>query len=209
LIRDAGIDGAWVGVIGTLVGVLAGGAIGYFITNLHDRQRRKQEIADLKVSLYAEIADRAARCVNDYLKPWRDLKITSSNSLPAGRVEKFRPTDPVVFPGVAGKIGLLGPTALLAVTQFYFRLDALSQAIESICNDYKRHENEEWVKARDEAHVRLIVDRMRSCFEPALRAIEKLDFPGAAAFDLDAAQVYPHLRRSGTLREALKNHASD
>jgi hypothetical protein len=120
LIRDAGIDGAWVGVIGTLVGVLAGGAIGYFITNLHDRQRRKQEIADLKVSLYAEIADRAARCVNDYLKPWRDLKITSSNSLPAGRVEKFRPTDPVVFLGVAGKIGLLGPTALLAVTQFYF-----------------------------------------------------------------------------------------
>ena len=53
-----------------------------------------------------------------------------------------------------------------------------------------------------------IVTRLRSCFEPALRAIESLDVPKAAEFDKEAAREYLHLRNSGlTLREALIQHA--
>jgi hypothetical protein len=87
--------------------------------------------------------------------------------------------------------------------QFYFRLDVLSQAIESVCND-KRREGE-WSKRVDEGHAKLIADRLQSCFEPALRAIERLDVPEAESFDEETVRVYPHLRDSGDkLRDALR-----
>ena len=195
----------WIG----LVGVLLGGVIGLFSAWWLDRRRRVQEIADLKASIYAEIADRSARCVNDYLKPWRDLQ---AHTLSADRIGKFRPTDPVVFPGIAGKLGLFDAEALIAVTQFYFRLAALSEAIESLRADYERRGSLSGllssVDPADEARVEVIVTRLRSCFEPALRAVESLDVPKATAFDKEVARIYPHLRNSRlTLREALKEQA--
>jgi hypothetical protein len=201
-------EGGWIGVVGTLGGVLAGGVVGYIATTWNDSRRRAQEIADLKASIYAEIADRAARCVNDYLNPWRNLK---ADTLSSERIGKFRPMDPVVFSGIAGKLGLLTAEALIAVTQFYFRLDALSQAIESLRAAYEQEEKQidrPWDNARNAARVSMIVTRLRSCFEPALRAIESLDVPKASEFDKEVARIYPHLRNSQLpLREALKEHA--
>jgi hypothetical protein len=166
-----------------------------------------QEIDDLKASIYAEIADRAARCVNDYLVPWRDAK---PDKLSAEWVGKFRPMDPVVFPGIAGKLGLFDAESLIAVTQFYFRLEALSQALDSLRVECERRENiseVRSVKPGDDGRVGLIVTRLRSCFEPALRAIKSLDVQKAAGLDKEVARIYPHLRNSGlTLREALKEH---
>lgn len=195
---------AWIG----LGGVALGGAIGFFSAWWLDHWRRVQEIAALKASIYAEIADRAARCINDYLDPWRNLK---ANTLSSERIGKFRPMDPVVFPSIAGKLGLLEAEALIAVTQFYFRLEALSQAIDSLRAVYEQRENESGlpvVKSGDDSRVAVIVTRLRSCFEPALRAIKSLAVPKAAEFDEEVARIYPHLRESKrTLREALKEQA--
>jgi hypothetical protein len=206
-----GQGAAWAGVGGALVG----GLISFTATELHDRRRRVRELAALKASIYAEIADRAARCVNDYLNPWSDLRIERFDTLSAERVRMFRPTDPVVLPGISGKIGILDARVLLAVTQFYFRLDALSQAIESVGAICERRENDKYGESQmemmqDDRGAKLIATRLRSCFEPALRVIERLDVPEAKAFDQEAARVYPHLRDSGlSLRDALRKYTSE
>jgi hypothetical protein len=191
--------------------VLLGGVIGLFSAWWLDRQRRVQEIADLKASIYAEIADRAARCVSDYLVPWRDRKVTGGKPLSAEWVGKFRPMNPVVFTAIAGKLGRFDAEALIAVTQFYFRLEALSQALDSLRAECERRENLSEllsVKPGDDGRVAVIVTRLRSCFEPALRALKSLDVPKAAEVDKEVARIYPHLRNSRlTLREALREHA--
>ena len=150
---NAGTGAAWSGAFGGPVG----GAIGFFAATWHDTWRRKQELAALKASIYAEICDRAARCVNDYIKPWRDLKIKDAKTSQLREIEKFSPADPVVFPAVAAKLGLLEPKVLFAVTQFYFRLAALSQAIQYVHN--VRPTEVPWSKDNDEAHAKLITTR--------------------------------------------------
>jgi len=198
---------AWIGVIGTILGTLVGGVLTYVATARQDSRRRAQELADLKASIYSEIADRAARCVNDYLDPWRDN--VRLNKLSPEWVGKFRPTDPVVLPGVAGKLGLLDGETLLAVTQFYFRLDVLTKALESLCASLERRGSVKGLAHEaDKARVEAIARRLESCFNPALRALQNLNVgPAAANFDDAATRVYPHLRKSGlTLRQALKEH---
>jgi hypothetical protein len=199
-------DAAWAGVGGALVGGFIGVGGTALTTARQELGRRNRELAELKASIYAEIADRAARCVNDYIKPWRDWNSTSTLSVE--RVGKFRPMEPVVLTGIAGKLGLFEPKALLAVTQFYFRLGAVSQAIDSlvaVCE--KRGDETGMLLNGDPARARLIAERLRSCFEPALRALEGLDVPEAAAFDEEVSRVYPWLAQSGdSLREALKKH---
>jgi len=207
-VQGAVSGAAWTGIIGTVVG----GAIGFFGSAYHERKRREREVADLKASIYVEIADRVARCINDYLRPWRDWKPTGADPITAERIAKFRPTDPVVFTGGAGKLGLIPANSLLAVTQFYFRLSALTQAIEALAAISERRERPGHlpiVEQGDQARVRLIVDRLQSCFAPALRALERLDVPEAPDFDQEVTRVYPHLRNSGdSLRAALRKHAS-
>jgi hypothetical protein len=108
---------------------------------------------------------------------------------------------------------LLDADALLAVTHFYFRLDALVEAIESLCAVYERHEASAdglLVLSVDQWRVTRIVNRLRSCFEPALTALEKLDVPGWQGFDEAVTRQYPHLRKSRrTLRQALTEYAPD
>ena len=91
----ARLTGQWLSPVPVLgvVGALVGGVIGIFGPTYHDRRRRELELEELKASLYAEIADCAARCVSDYLKPWRDWKPTAANPLKLDRVAKFRPKD--------------------------------------------------------------------------------------------------------------------
>ena len=198
---------AWTGVVGALVG----GSIGIFGTTYHDRRRRKLELEELKASLYAEIADRAARCVNDYLKPWRRWEPTAANPLTRERVAKFRPKDPLIFNAVAGKLGLLPADVLIPVMEFYYRLDHLTSAIESLaalCAAREKPGQSPPKEAEDEGRAKRIVDRLQSCFEPALRALQKLGVP-EATFDQEIARPYPFVRGSGeTLRGALEKYAS-
>jgi hypothetical protein len=118
--------------------------------------------------------------------------------------------DPVVFRGNAGKLGLYDAEVLIAATQFYFRLDAVAQAIQSVATVCARREERSeprWDKLRDEERAKFIAERLQSCFKPALKAIQGLGVPEAGAFDQEVTQVYPHLRDSGfSLRDALRNH---
>lgn len=203
-LQGAFAGAAWAGVVGAAVG----GIIGFVATTFHDRRRREREVSELKASIYAEIADRVGRCINDYLTPWRNFRVTSANPLNSERVGKFRPADPVVFPSIASKIGLLESDVLLAVTQFYFRLDAVRQAIESLQSLCERREHPDAlpiVGAGDQARAELVAERLRSCFVPALRALEKLNPSPINDFDHEVTRVYPHLTKSRlALRDALR-----
>jgi hypothetical protein len=116
------------------------------------------------------------------------------------------------LPGVAGKLGLLDAKTLLAVTQFYFRLSALKQAIEFVAAEQELRQSEGKLKGRDpdhQRHVALIVTRLQSCFMPALRSLENLEVPKPSEFDEEATQIYPHLRAErDKLRNVLRKYAS-
>lgn len=190
----AGVGTAWLG----LVGVVLGGAISVGTATHLDNRRGKQEIVALKASLYAEIADRAARCANDYIKPWKGWKNRQLNS----EVRKFCPTPPAVLPAAAGKLGLLDAKSLLAVTQFYFRLSALREAFEFVAADAKPD------GSNQSEQVEMIQGRLRSCFGPALRSLERLDVPNWAEFDQEATEIYPHLKgERDTLRNVLRKYS--
>src|SRR4051794_21273149 len=93
------VGGATASAFTGVTGALVGGAIAFLSVTYNNHRNRQQELAALKASIYAEIADRAARCVNDYLVPWRSW---GNRKLTAEDIIKFRPTDPAVLSGVAG-----------------------------------------------------------------------------------------------------------
>ena len=176
-----------------------------------EERLRAQEIAALKASIYSDIADRAARCLNDYISPWRDLR-SDDRWLTAERVEMFRPATPVVYPAIAGKVGLLKAEVLVPVTQFYFRLDALSHAIESLIGILRQQPVTPTLESLRQLRVKDIKERLQSCCKPAANALERLAVPEADAIhrEVTSPHVYPilnkYLRDSGSsLLEALRN----
>lgn len=184
-----------------------GGAIGFFATRFHDRYRWKRELDEIKASIYVEVADRSARCVSDYIHPWENRakgKPLPTKEMYPDDFAKFRPAEPVVYRAAAAKLGLLDAKVLLALAHFYFRLDALCRALDRITVSFDSGAD---LRKEDPRLFNLINVRIRSTFEPALRALERLDIPGAAEFDREAAREYWHLRESGlTLREALMKY---
>ncbi|MCP3477616.1 hypothetical protein NLM33_46535 [Bradyrhizobium sp. CCGUVB1N3] len=180
-----------------LVGTVLGGVISVGAVTYHDNRRQKKEIEAMRASLYAEIVDRVARCANDYIVPWRNFarKIEREDA-------KFLPSLPLVLPAVAGKLGLLDAEILLAVTQFYFRLSVLRDAIELVSKDPDTSE------AIRLTRVKMIQERLLSCFDPALRSMNLLNVPDCQKFDQEAVRVYPHLKKEpGDLRQILQRFA--
>ncbi|WFU21296.1 hypothetical protein QA649_24635 [Bradyrhizobium sp. CB1717] len=199
LILSLGIGGpistALIGLISTIVG----SAISFGAVTVHDARRQEEEIKAMRASLYAEIVDRVARCANDYIEPWRGWGTRKI----VGEDAKFLPSLPLVLPAVAGKVGLLDAEVLLAVTQFYFRLSVLRDAIELVSND---PDTSEAIRLN---RVNMIQKRFLSCFDPALRSLKLLEVPGWQQFDLEAAKVYPHLKKeAGSFREILERFAA-
>jgi hypothetical protein len=204
------------GIIGALVAlcaaVLAFVAVQFQIgqQKQDELDRHERELASIKTAIYAEIADRSARCVNDYLDPWRSKEIVEPSDLICMRVEIYLPIQSVIFPAVAAKVGLIESEALLAITQFYFQLDALSQAFRSVADDMANREAafgvpDDWLE-RDRDRVKIIKDRLSSCCVPALSALDWL-IPEAEAreFDKKIVEVFSPLRHSKlTLRAALR-----
>jgi hypothetical protein len=109
-------SGAW-----AVAGTLTGGMIGFGATTYHDHMRRAKELSDVVASLYVEIADRGARCLNDYIAPWHHVERVPTEKKKGSWVGKFRPVDPVVYSGSAAKLGLLPADTLIAIVHFYFR----------------------------------------------------------------------------------------
>ncbi|WP_338692446.1 hypothetical protein V5279_40855 [Bradyrhizobium sp. 26S5] len=194
-LSGSSVSAGWIGLAGTILG----SAISFGAVTYHDNRRQKQEIEAMRASLYAEIVDRVARCANDYIEPWRNWgarKIVSEDA-------KFMPSLPLVFSAVAGKLGLLDADILLAVTQFYFRLSVLRDAIELVSGT---PDTSEAIRCQ---RVEMIQRRLLSCFDPAIRSLKLLDVPDWQKFDLEAAKVYPHLKREqADLRMILERFAA-
>jgi hypothetical protein len=205
----------WAGV----VGAIAGGLIGIVSGVALERSRRTRELDELKASLYAEIADRAGRCANDYIRPWRNWTVMPSNPVSAERIRNFRVAPPVVFPAIAGRLGSIEAPTLLPVTQFYYRLEAVAQAIESfviICEQREQSDRVYATEVQDQRRVNDIGRRFRSCFEPAALALDRLEpsVPEASDFDREVCseRVYPNLAGEapdGQLRAVLARVAAE
>jgi hypothetical protein len=188
---------------------------GLLITLWHDRRRREQETIDLKTSIYAEIDDFAARCLLDYLRTFRNF----TGNLTFERVQNFRPTRPVVQPGVVGKLGLLAddPPLLRTIAQFYFRYDDLKQTVESVIAVCEKREDAgvDGPDPKDRDRTDFIKVRLHSCLAPAFDALSGL---GGAfgisewrAIDAETVRVYGWLERRLArddlpLREALEGY---
>lgn len=195
ILSGSGVSAGWIGLAGTILG----SAISFGAVTYHDNRRQKKEIEAMRASLYAEIVDRAARCANDHIDPWRKWgarKIVREDA-------KFLPSLPLVLPAVAGKLGLLDAEILLAVTQFYFRLAVLRDAIQLVSEDPNTSDE---IRTQ---RVDMIQRRLLSCFDPAVRSLKLLNVPEWEKFDLEAAKVYPNLKRElGDLREILERFAA-
>lgn len=181
-----------------LLGTISGAAIAVTSTWLFDRRTRARELRDLKASLYAEIADRAARCVSDYMGTLKVYHSPHGKTRTPATIAKFKPGDPVVYPSVARELGRLEAHTILAVTHFYYRLDAYAQQIDFI------------VECNDDTYdaLKILATRLQHTLKPALEALKFLDSPDAAMFDAASASVYDHLSKyKGTLRDALNEFA--
>ena len=181
-----------------VIGAVLGAAFTYAGTKLLDRGGRQNETRDVTESLYNEIAERAARCLNDHLIPWRDYK---KENFDRARVAKFKPVAPVVYPGVASKLGLLHPIIASRVLLFYTALDAIEREIEDAKNDFPPRG-----KHLTEHRKKLVADRFRLSLEPALDALETLSAGVRYHPEIDqqVALVYPWVRETDKpLRVAL------
>jgi hypothetical protein len=180
-----------------VVGLVVGAALTYVVTKHLDWGRRQNETKDVTESLYNEIADRAARCLNDHLKPWCGFQ---TEEFKRSRVAKFRPVEPVVYRAVAAKLGLLPVTTVFWVLRFYYTLDAIDREIDDVIRDFKHDK----VIGQDRAS--LVAQRFRESLRPALEALERLGVgvSNHAEIDREVALVYPWVKETGRpLRSAL------
>jgi hypothetical protein len=124
---------------------------------------------------------------------------------PLSSVSKFRPVDPVVYPAVASKLGLLNPEAVFPILQFYFRLDALRREIDVLLTDEIYDSETKFAKVR--RRLRLITTRFREALQPGRLALEKLNVVDAARVEDAAARAYPNVAKlDRSLRQQLREH---
>ncbi len=209
-------QGQWPWPVVAALIALAGSLL---VPPLLDNRRRLQEIDDLKASLYVEVVEFVTRSLHDYLTYWRDFKVHNADSLTASRIHDFRPTRPIIFPGIAGRLGLLADArhkspVVPAVAKFYVRHDAVSQAVEStlfICEQREKTPNRVFDQKADRKRVDFIAERLQSCFSPAADALEGLEGPDSLDLDAATVRVYKaldeQLKKNGLkLREALRKY---
>jgi hypothetical protein len=189
-------------LVSGLAGAVVGVGLSFVVPTFLDRIRREKEKRDVSESLYNEIADRAARCLNDYLDPWRD-----GSKFTCGDAVKFRPVERVVYRAVAAKLGLLPPTTVFWVLRFYYTLDALERAIDDLKNDFKYRADITQERAR------FVTQRFKDTLHPALEALLRLGYEVTYYGEIDqqVALVYPHVEKEGgnlrtVLATAIEQH---
>jgi hypothetical protein len=173
---------------------------------LSDAIKRISQGRDLARALYVELANRVARCCYDYEVPWQrfggEQKVVAS-----GRVRKFAPFEPIIYPSTASAIALLMSDAPQRLIQFYVHLAAWQREVETAYAAY----HPQPVPARD---VRLLAYRLHQTLGPGLEALTALgrmvDAP--ELLDETAIAALDRIRGSkpeGTLRERLFKLAHD
>ncbi|MGF1594432.1 MAG: hypothetical protein ACFCUW_14200 [Kiloniellaceae bacterium] len=189
-------------IVATLAGVGVGGLVTYGVLRKLEGERRVREREELVVTLYHEVADRAARCLNDYLVPWQKYErgLPPDETMNGARAGKFRPTDPVVYPLVAGRLGTAGREVIGPVVQFYFALDAVRREVDGVVADYPD------LDVLPEDRARLVALRLRQTLNPALRCLKILGVSDWRSIDSLAVVPYPHITQNySELREGLRD----
>jgi hypothetical protein len=123
---------------------------------------RKQRTSAISQSLYHEIGESAGRCANDL----RSVRNGPVVPLTADWVRRRLPLDTIIFRAVSGDLGLLKPRAVSAVIQFYLRLAAVSQAMETVASMRERAAQQPSTD-QDREDFDWIVERLQSCLAPA------------------------------------------
>ncbi len=52
------------------------------------------------------------------------------------RADLYRPSEPVIFPSIASRLGLLDPQLVLGITRFYARLEEAKRGLEDLISEY-------------------------------------------------------------------------
>lgn len=166
---------AWVGAGALIVGVLVAECLAWW----REWRRQSNERHNIRRSLYHEVADRVGRCLNDYIDPWaryHNWTLPQGEPMPIRRLLKFRPVEPVMYPNLAARLGLLSDEILAPVTHFFFRLDAIRRDIDH------------WGLMQDldtdlaaKGDTRLIARRFGDALGSGLKALEALSYEGSRA----------------------------
>lgn len=195
----------------TIVGTILGASGTLLVQRYMARVNREKETHDVTASLHAEISDRAARCLNDYLNPWKsyaDKAFELKKARDRTNINKFRPMSPVVYPAVGSKLGLLSPDALFCVTQFYFRLAVVQREIDDLVDDKNMFAETDLGKIKRRYAV--VTGRLQDTLGPALLALQSLKVTDGSKIEEAAVRAYPHTRAAGIgLRKGLKSNQVD
>ena len=112
---------SWQSAIAAIVGftgLIVGALWNFHLNRRRDAEIRQSEMLSVASALYGEIlllrqeAARVARIIAQWEANLRDCFEHSS-------VEDYLPGDPILYPALASKIGLLPPDLVLAITEFH------------------------------------------------------------------------------------------
>lgn len=126
--------GVWFSDILKTYGSVIGPGLAVLVTvwlgalfGLIGKKRERKEIAR---ALVHEVGDRAARCLHDYIDPWREvfLNDTDANMEP-GRLQKFAPVSLEVYRNLGAKALLLDSRTNGKISDFHYRIESTRRDI--------------------------------------------------------------------------------
>lgn len=158
---------AWQTGLGALFGFLAlmAAALWNFSLNRRrDAALRAEESIAVAVALYGEICLLRAEVASMA----RVIAIVEmgQSSITDETIELHRPSDPILYPALASKLGLLAPTLVLPITRFYADLADAKRSLPFIVDR----------DGRNYSPLAVLEPALRAVdnIEPALRSVESL-----------------------------------
>lgn len=196
---------AWVQAIGTLLALLIAIWIPNHIHTKDIRTRIEREDRDIEnqrkrilSALYIEIFGFAARCARD-TDTWHkeamleDRRGKGDRSVGKRRslrdMLKFEPNIPVAYPTLAGNLGILEPDVQAAISEFYYRLEAVARDVRRFSRDTNLDGELGGADARHLAQV------LFDTCEPAQKALNGLrqSLEGFLSLDEKMNQTYENI----------------
>ena len=192
-------------IIGALVAVVTQVAV--------ELQKRHELERDLARSLYVELANRVARCVFDFEKPFEkltDKETIFEEEMDLLRLRKFAPVPPVIYPAAARHISVLEGNAPAAVILFYTHFAIYRSDMDAIVREAELHD----LSHVPPENVAMVASRLDRTLGPGLEALRELSKHVPDHTLIDAASIRyldklvpGHERAHLTLRQRLAHYA--
>jgi len=174
--------------------------------------KRADRIQDVAGSLYHELANRLARCVFDFEKPfekWGNHRDVGDAEVDVLRLRRFMAIAPTIYPAIAGEISLLAPNAGQAIINFYARFEIYRTDMEALAKDCELRE----LTFVPPKHVAILAGRLKRTLRPGLQALRALaalvpnhkQIDAEAIGDLDSLG-FKHEREHLTLQQRLEHY---